>query len=288
MRRTLDSLWRDKVGMTGLALILLIVLVAIFAPLISGDPNHLDPTLRLQPPSAEHWLGTDDMGRDLWTVTAHGARTSLGIAAVCTALAVAIGLVIGVLAGYFHTFDAVMMRVIDGLMSFPNIILVMSLVGVLGRGLAPVVFGLTVVLVPGLARVVRSTALSVRSAPMVESTRALGASHGWVLRRYIAPETVTVLIIQATMAFAATVLSIAALSFLGIGLPPEMPSWGASLSVAQRYISQAWWLGVFPGLAILLTVLGLILFGDALRDAFDPRYVGRRAIRRIERKEAAQ
>lgn len=282
MRRTLRSLRRDRAGMAGLILVLLVVLVAIFAPLIAGDPHHLDPSRRLQPPSAEHWLGTDDMGRDLWTVTAFGARTSAGIAAVCTGLALVAGLVIGVLAGYFRTFDAIMMRVIDGLMSFPNIILVMSLVGVLGRGLAPVIFGLTVVLVPAMARVVRSAALSVRNAPMVESARALGATHGWVLRRYIAPETVTVLIIQATMAFAATVLSIAALSFLGIGLPPDMPSWGASLAVAQRYISLAWWLGVFPGLAILMTVLGLVLLGDGLRDAFDPRYVRRRLLRRSE------
>ncbi|GAA1440489.1 ABC transporter permease [Nocardiopsis tropica] len=271
MRTTLKSLLRDPSAVTGAAVVAVIALLAVFAPLLGGDPDLLRPSERLQAPHAGAPLGTDEQGRDMWTVLLYGARTSLGIATACTAIAVAVGFLVGVACGYFRWVDAVVMRVVDGLMSFPNIILVMSLVGVLGRGVGPVLFGLTVVLVPPIARVVRAAALGARSAPMVESARSLGARDSWLLFRYVAPESVSVLIVQATMGFAATVLSIAALSFLGIGLPPDVPSWGASLSAAQQYAAVAWWIGVFPGAAILLTVLGLILLGDGLRDAMDPR-----------------
>lgn len=271
MSEQLRSFLRDPAAMVGVALVALMVAIALAAPIISGDPHLLDPRMRLQAPSAEHPLGTDDMGRDLWTMIAYGAQSSLAIAGACIVLAIVIGFVIGVTAGYFKTFDAIMMRIIDGMMAFPNIILVLSLVGVLGRGIGPLVFGLTIVLIPPIARVVRSAALGVKTSASVESARAIGASDGWILSRYVAPESASVLIVQATMGFAQTVLSIAALSFLGIGLPPDVPSWGATLSAAQQYIQVAWWIAVFPGIAILLTVLGLILVGDGLRDAMDPR-----------------
>ncbi|MDR6414869.1 ABC transporter permease [Pseudarthrobacter sulfonivorans] len=271
MKSNLKALLKNPSAMIGAGIITVVVLLALLAPLLGGDPNFVDPVNRLKSPRAEFPLGTDDLGRDMWTILLYGAQTALGIAGLCTVLAVVVGYVIGILCGYFPKLDAIVMRVIDGMMSFPNIILVMSLVGVLGRGLGPVVFGLTVVLIPPIARVVRSAALSVKSTAMVESARAIGAKDSWILTRYVAPEAVSVLIVQATMGFAATVLSIAALSFLGIGLPPDVPSWGASLSAAQKYIAVAWWIGVFPGVAILVTVLGLILFGDGLRDAMDPR-----------------
>lgn len=271
MKSNLKALLKNPSAMIGAGIITVVVLLALLAPILGGDPNFVDPVNRLKSPRAEFPLGTDDLGRDMWTILLYGAQTALGIAGLCTVLAVVVGYVIGILCGYFPKLDAIVMRVIDGMMSFPNIILVMSLVGVLGRGLGPVVFGLTVVLIPPIARVVRSAALSVKSTAMVESARAIGAKDSWILTRYVAPEAVSVLIVQATMGFAATVLSIAALSFLGIGLPPDVPSWGASLSAAQKYIAVAWWIGVFPGVAILVTVLGLILFGDGLRDAMDPR-----------------
>ena len=257
--------------MIGAGILTVIILLAIFAPALGGDPYLVDPANRLKPPSPQFALGTDESGRDLWTVLLFGAQTTLGIAGLCTLIAVVSGYVIGILCGYYRRFDAVAMRIIDGMMSFPNIILVMSLVGVLGAGMGPVVFGLTVVLVPAIARVVRGAALSAVGMPMVESVRSLGAGDGWILTRYVAPEAVSVLIVQTTLAFSNTVLSIAALSFLGIGLPPDVPSWGASLSAAQQYIYVGWWIAVFPGLAILLTVLGLVLIGDGLRDVFDPR-----------------
>jgi peptide/nickel transport system permease protein len=271
MKSNLKALLKNPSAMIGAGIITVVVLLALLAPHLGGDPNFVDPVNRLKSPRAEFPLGTDDLGRDMWTILLYGAQTALGIAGLCTVLALVIGYVIGILCGYFPKLDAIVMRVIDGMMSFPNIILVMSLVGVLGRGLGPVVFGLTVVLIPPIARVVRSAALSVKSTAMVESARAIGAKDSWILTRYVAPEAVSVLIVQATMGFAATVLSIAALSFLGIGLPPDVPSWGASLSAAQKYIAVAWWIGVFPGVAILVTVLGLILLGDGLRDAMDPR-----------------
>lgn len=257
--------------MTGAGIIVTVILLAVLAPVLGGDPNFVDPVNRLKAPQPAFPLGTDDLGRDMWTILLFGAQTAVGIAGICTLLAVVIGYLIGIICGYFPRIDSVVMRIIDGMMSFPNIILVMSLVGVLGRGMGPVIFGLTVVLIPPIARVVRSSALSVKATAMVESARAIGAKDSWILSRYVAPESVSVLIVQTTMGFAATVLSIAALSFLGIGLPPEVPSWGASLSAAQKYIAVAWWIGVFPGIAILITVLGLILLGDGLRDAMDPR-----------------
>lgn len=271
MKEQLRSFLRDPSSAVGVGLIAFMVFVAIAAPVLSGDPGLLDPRKRLQAPSAEHMLGTDDMGRDLWTMLVYGAQSSLAIAAACTALGVVFGFVVGITAGYFKTFDAITMRIIDGMMAFPNIILVLSLVGVLGRGVGPLVFGLTVVLIPPIARVVRSAALGVKSSASVESARAIGARDSWILTRYVAPESASVLIVQATMGFAQTILSIAALSFLGIGLPPDVPSWGTTLSAAQQYIQVAWWIAIFPGVAILLTVLGLILVGDGLRDAMDPR-----------------
>lgn len=271
MNSNFKALLKDPSAMTGAGIIGIVVLLAIFAPVLGGDPNFVDPVNRLKAPQSAFPLGTDDLGRDMWTILLYGAQTALGIAGICSVLALAAGYLIGIICGYFPRVDSVAMRIIDGMMSFPNIILVMSLAGVLGRGMGPVVFGLTVVLIPPIARVVRSAALSVKSTAMVESARAIGAKDSWILSRYVAPEAVSVLIVQATMGFAATVLSIAALSFLGIGLPPDVPSWGASLSAAQKYISVAWWIGVFPGVAILITVLGLILLGDGLRDAMDPR-----------------
>lgn len=271
MPAQLRRLARDPSAMVGLALLTIMCSVALLAPWIAGDPNWIESSDRLQPPSGQYLLGTDERGRDLWARLVYGARTTIGIAGLCTLLAVLIGYAIGILCGYFRWVDAVVMRVIDGMMSFPNIILVMSLVGVLGAGVGPVIFGLTVVLVPAIARVVRSAALAVKNMPMVESAKALGARDRWILTKYVAPEAGTVVIVQATMAFAITVLSIAALSFLGIGLDPETPSWGGSLSAAQQYFSVAWWIAVFPGLAILITVLGLVLFGDGLRDILDPR-----------------
>lgn len=271
MKSNLRVLMKNPSAMTGVCILTVLVTLALLAPILGGDPNFIDPANRLKPPQSSFPLGTDELGRDMWTILLYGAQTALGIAALCTVLATITGFLLGIACGYFPKADAVVMRVVDGMMSFPNIILVMSLVGVMGRGVGPVIFGLTIVLIPPIARVVRSAAVSIKSTAMVESARAIGAKDSWILFRYVAPEAVSVLIVQATLGFATTVLSIAALSFLGIGLPPEVPSWGASLSVAQRYIAVAWWIGVFPGVAILLTVLGLILVGDGLRDALDPR-----------------
>lgn len=271
LRQRFQDLVRDRTAMAGAALLGLMIALALLAPLLGGDPYRVDPTITLRPPSASHWFGTDEKGRDLWTMVVHGARTSLAIGAVTTALAVVTGYLLGVACGYFRWVDAVVMRVVDGLMSFPSIVLVISLVGVLGDGVATMITGLTVVLIPMVTRVVRGAALAVKAMPMVESTTSLGSRTSWVLLRYVAPEALSVTIVQAALAFSVTVLSVAALSFLGIGLPPDVPSWGTSLSAAQQYFYSAWWIGVFPGLAIVATVLGLVLLGDGLRDVFDPR-----------------
>ncbi|MCR6492215.1 ABC transporter permease [Cellulomonas sp. P24] len=193
------------------------------------------------------------------------------IAVTSTLLAVTVGFIIGVLAGYFRTFDGVVMRVMDGLMSFPTVVLMISLVGVMGNGPTPLVVGMAITMVPATARLVRGTSLAAKQQTSVESARAIGTRVPRILLRYIAPEGVSVVIVQVTMSLATGILVIAALSFIGIGLDPSTPTWGGALSAAQQYFKPAWWMAVFPGLAIFVTVLGLVLLGDALRDVLDPR-----------------
>ncbi|WP_223627085.1 ABC transporter permease [Microbacterium sp. EST19A] len=269
--RTSRALLREPNTLVGAGLLLLIIVISVAAPLINTDPNVVEPLNRLQSPSAEHLFGTDNLGRDVFGLTVWGGRAALLITVVSTAIAVLVGYVIGVLAGYYRGFDSVIMRIMDGLMSFPTVVLMISLVGVLGNGVAPLIVGMSIALVPATARLVRGAALSAKELTSVESARAIGARTPRILLRYIAPEGVSVIIVQSTMALATGILVIASLSFIGIGLDPSIPTWGGQLSSAQQYFNPAWWMAVFPGLAIFLTVLGLVLLGDALRDALDPR-----------------
>jgi peptide/nickel transport system permease protein len=267
--RLLRRFLRHKGGVIGAILLLVMIAASIAAPLLTPSPDTLDPLNRLQGPSGSHVFGTDHLGRDVLAQTLWGGRSTLLIAAVSAALGITLGYLIGTCAGYFQHVDGPIMRVMDGLMTFPSIVLMICLVGVLGNGLGPLILGLTIGMIPAVARVVRSRALSARELPMVESARAIGARSPYILVRYIAPEARSVVLVQTVMQLASGIGAIAALSFLGIGLDPDKPSWGFALSMAQQYF-DAWWMAVFPGLAILLTVLGCILVGDALRDVTDP------------------
>jgi peptide/nickel transport system permease protein len=271
LKRVMPRFLRHGGGVAGATMILVVASVSLAAPLLAVNPEAVDPLGRLAAPSPEHLFGTDNLGRDVFAQTVWGGRSTLLISVLATVLGVTIGYAIGVCAGYFRLFDGPVMRVMDGLMSFPSIILMISLIGVLGNGVVPLVTGLTIGMVPAVARVVRSTALSTKELPMVESARAIGARTPYILLRYIAPSARSVVTVQAVMQLASGVGAIAALSFLGIGLDPQTPSWGMALSAAQQYFSS-WWMAVFPGIAILITILGFILVGDALRDVLDPAH----------------
>ena len=259
------------------ALFLLVaILAAVFAPLLtSHDPTFLDPGVRLQGPSAEHPLGTDDRGRDIFSRVIYGGRVSLMIGVSVTFAAALLGSALGLLSGYLPRLDTPLMRTMDGLMAFPSILLAIAIMASLGPSAVNVFIALVVVYTPTIARLVRSTTLVTKQQPFVESGRAIGMTDGAILLRYVFPNGLSPLIVQCTFVVAFAIISEASLSFLGAGVDPETPTWGNMLRDGQRVLQSAWWLALFPGIALVLTVLTLNLLGDSLRDALDPRTGGR-------------
>lgn len=263
---------RNRLAVTGGILLLVVILTAVFAPVIApGDPLKTSPADRLQPPGAAHYFGTDDFGRDIFTRVIHGTRISLTVGGWVVLLTTASGAFVGLLAGFYPRWDNALMRVMDGVMAFPAILLATAIMASLGPRISNVVIALSVVYTPRLARVMRAQVLVVREMAYVEAAEAQGASRALVLFRHVLPNCLSPVIVQATVTFAYAVLTEAALSFLGVGAPPELPSWGNVLSEGRNFIRQAPWMTVFPGLAIMWTVLALNLFGDGLRDVLDPR-----------------
>lgn len=262
---------KRPIPLTALCVLAVIVLAAVFAPLIAGDPERIVATERLRVPGARHWFGTDNLGRDVFARVVFGARNSLLVGLLVAALATAFGTVVGVLTGYFRRLDFVAMRVVDGLMAFPALVLAISMVGILGQSTTTVVAALATVTFPLVARVVRSSALVASRLPMIESARSVGAGHMRILLRYVLPSCWTVVLTQATVLFSVAVLAESGLSFIGAGLPPNVPSWGGSIADSRNYLVTAWWMTAFPGLALVATVLCLNLVTDALRDGLDPR-----------------
>ena len=261
--------------MIGALLVALNALVALSAPAVGRlDPQRLDVRARLSAPTATHWFGTDHVGRDVWSRVVHGARLSMLVGGSVVLLACAGGLFFGLLGGYYRALDNALMRVMDGLMAFPGIILAIALMASLGPSVLNVIVALGVVYVPRVARIVRGSVLVVRETAYVEAARALGIPDERILLRHILPNCLSPMIVQASFIFAAAVLGEAALSFLGVGVPPQIPSWGNVLAEGRLYLQQAPWLIVFPGVAIMAGILGLNLFGDGLRDLLDPRLRG--------------
>ncbi len=249
-----------------------VILAAVFAPsLTRHDPTFLDPGVRLQGPSGDYFLGTDDRGRDIFSRVIYGGRVSLMIGVSVTLAAAAIGSILGLLSGYFHKLDTPIMRTLDGLMAFPSILLAIAIMASLGTSATNVFIALVVVYTPTIARLVRSTTLVTRQQPFVESARSIGMTDAGILLRYVFPNGLSPLIVQCTFVVAFAIISEASLSFLGAGVDPETPTWGNMLRDGQRVLQSAWWLALFPGIALVLTVLTLNLLGDALRDALDPR-----------------
>ncbi len=270
--RLLRSLLANPPAAASAVFLIAVVLAAIFAPLLTPyDPTFLDPAVRLQGPSAEHPLGTDDLGRDVFSRIVYGGRVSLAIGVGVTIASALLGSVLGLLSGYFPRIDTPVMRTLDGLMAFPSILLAIAIMASLGPSAGNVFIALVIVYTPAIARLVRSTTLVTRQQPYVESARSVGMADGSILLRYVFPNGLSPLIVQCTFVVALAIISESSLSFLGAGVPPEQPTWGNMLRDGQRILQRAWWLAVFPGTALFLLVLALNLLGDGLRDALDPR-----------------
>lgn len=255
----------------GTVMFSIVLICAIFAPIIAGDPSFYDVPNRMQSPSWEHPFGTDIFGRDVFSRTIYGARTSLAISVTVTVFSGIVGIILGLVAGYFDRCDAVIMRIMDALMAFPNILLALVIVAALGAGAFNVVVALSIAAVPGVTRMTRGVVLTVRELDHVAAAKASGAKTVRILLRHIFMLCVSPITVILTLILATTTLSEASLTFLGVGLPPELPSWGNIIADGRAYISTAWWLTVIPGFAILWTVVSVNVLGDGIRDILDPR-----------------
>lgn len=275
--RTLTSrLWvltrRNPTMMGGIAIVVFMAILAVLAPLLNTiDPKEIDPRNRFLSPSMDTWFGSDNVGRDVYSRTIFGTRVSLIVGFAVAIIATFSAAMIGVLSGYYRKLDAVIMRFMDGLMSIPSVLLAMALMALLGGSVQNVIIALCVVETPRAVRIVRSSVLSLREQMFVDAARALGTSPLRILYLHILPNTLAPLIVQATYIGASAVLVEAYLSFLGAGPPPDVPSWGNIMAEGRNYIRRAVWVIFFPGIFLTLTVLGINLAGDGLRDNLDPR-----------------
>jgi len=282
-RKALRQLLRHRAGITGLAIVGFFIFLAIFANLIAPlDPLAQDTARKFIPPiwdeagSWPHILGTDVLGRDVLSRLIHGTRLSLMIGIISVVVGAAVGIPLGMLSGYAGgRTDTVIMRLIDVMLAFPSVLLAVTIVAILGPSLQNAMIAIGIVAIPTYARVVRASVMSEREREYVLADVAMGRSHTAILFRGILPNVVSPMLVLATLGFAGAVLEAAGLSFIGLGAQPPLPEWGALLFEGKSYVYQAWWLVAFPGLAILLTVVGFNLFGDALRDVFDPRSIKR-------------
>jgi peptide/nickel transport system permease protein len=263
---------RQPTLVIGLAVLLLILAGGVLAPVWwTGDPQQMQPALRLQPPSAVRWFGSDHFGRDVYTRTLYGARVSLVVGAAVALLGLALGTALGLVIGFYRRLDSVMMRVMDGLMAIPAILLALALMAMLRGSVRNVIIALVIPEIPRVIRLVRASVLSLREHTMVEAARALGVGTPRILVLYILPALVAPLLVQATYICASAILFEAYLSFLGAGTPPHIPSWGNMMAEGKTYVQLAFWIILFPGLFLALTVLAINLVGDGLRDLLDVR-----------------
>lgn len=260
---------------TGGVVFLAILVLAAAAPYITSyDPLRTNVSMRLSPPSQTHLFGTDDVGRDVFTRVIYGARVSLAVGILVVLISGFFGTILGLVAGFSALLDTIIMRFMDGLMAFPSTLLAIALMAALGPNFMNVIIALSIVYAPRVARVLRSVVLVVREATYVEAANASGATLPRILWRHVLPNCVGPLVVQGTFIFAAAVLSEAALSFLGVGIPPWLPSWGNILTGGRIFMAVAPWITIYPGIAIMITVMALNLMGDGLRDVLDPHLRG--------------
>jgi peptide/nickel transport system permease protein len=268
----LGRLIRRKLVLLSLLVLAVVLFCALSAPWIAPySPTRMDVAHRLSPPSTLHWFGSDDFGRDTLTRCLFGARLSVACGLMVVLASLLCGTALGVIAGYVRRLDGILMRVTDALMAFPDILLAIALMSALGASLYDVVIALATVYTPRVARVARGGTLVLRELQFIEAAEALGASDKRVMLRHLLPNLMSPLLVQGTFIFAAAILTEAALSFLGAGVPPPNATWGNMIASAQQYMQQAQWLILAPGLCIVLTVLALQMVGDGLRDALDPK-----------------
>jgi peptide/nickel transport system permease protein len=273
VRGVARQLFRHPVAIAGLLLLALLAVIATAAPLMAPhDPAAIDPAHRLEGPSLHALLGTDALGRDLFSRMIFGARWSLGAASLTTATVLLLGMTVGVVAGYAGgSVDAILMRIVDGLLAFPSLLLALAIVGTLGPGLSNAMLALAAVGWGTYARVVRSLVVTVRERPFIEAARAIGATDRAILFRHVIPNVIAPVAVLATVEMGEIILALSALSFLGLGAQPPTPEWGAMLNDTRAYVLTAPRLMIVPGVAITLAVAALNLFGDGLRDVLDPR-----------------
>lgn len=265
-------LGRNKTAMGGAVILLIFILASLLAPWIAPHPvEQMNFDNRLAGPSASNLLGTDDFGRDIFSRLLHGGRISLMMGLITVVLSTVIGVTLGIVAGYYRRVDMFIMQGMDILMSLPALLLAIAVIAVLGPGLTNAMIAVVIAVIPSYVRVVRSAVLSIREKEYIEAVRALGIRDWKILLKHILPNILSPIIVLSTIQFGVSILAAAALSFLGLGAQPPMPEWGAMVFVGKSFLSQAWWMSIFPGMTIMLVVLGFNLLGDGLRDALDPK-----------------
>jgi len=274
--RLRDALRRHPTAIVGSVVLAATVLVAVFAPWLGTvDPQALSPIQRLKPPSAQHWFGTDMLGRDVYSRVIYGSRISIVVGIAVGVLSIAVGLAIGLVTGFIRWLDAIVMRVMDGLMSIPSVLLAIALMALTKASVGNVIAAITLAEVPRVVRLVRSLVLSLREQPFVEAAIAAGTNLPLILMRHILPNTVAPLLVQGTYICASAMITEAILSFIGAGTPPNIPSWGNIMAEARSLFQIAGYLILYPGIFLSLTVLAVNLLGDGMRDALDPRLARR-------------
>ena len=274
--RLKSALRRHPTAIVGAVVLAFMILVAIFAPWLGTvDPEAVSPIKRLKPPSAEYWFGTDMLGRDVYSRVVYGARVSLIVGLAVALFSTLVGLAIGLVTGYIRWLDAIVMRIMDGLMSIPSVLLAIALMALTRASIGNVILAITLAEVPRVVRLVRSLVLSLREQPYVEAAVAAGTTLPRILTRHILPNTVAPLLVQATYVCASAMITEAILSFIGAGTPPNIPSWGNIMAEARSLFQIAGYLIYFPGICLSLTVLAINLLGDGMRDALDPRLARR-------------
>jgi len=271
LTRSVEFSRRNPTVICGGAVLVLITVLTLIAPFVTSDPLSIDPILRLKRPSAEYWFGTDHLGRDIFSRTLYGGRISLLVGLGVAVFSTLAGLMIGLISGYSRPVDAVMMRIMDGLMAIPEILLAVTLVAITGASIQNVIVAITIPEIPRVARLVRSVVLLIREEPYVEAAISVGTGIRKMLFRHILPNTVAPLLVQATYVFAAAVITEALLGFIGAGTPPEIPSWGNIMAEGRSYFQLAPYIIFFPGIFLTLSVLAINILGDGLRDMLDPR-----------------
>ena len=266
---------RRRILWAAFSILFLVIILAAFTPWLAPySPYETNPVIRLQAPSTAHWLGTDRYGRDVLSRVIYGARLSMLIGLSVSAIVMVVGTLSGIVSGYFSYADSIIMRIMDALMAVPSIMLALALMAIFGAGIRNVIIALAITFIPALARIARGSTLSVREESFVESARASGAGNGRIIFRHLLPNILSPIIVHVTITFALTLVTEAALSFLGVGVPPEIPSWGSIIADGRDYMVRAPWLIIAPGVAIVLTVLSVNMIGDAIRDLVDPALRG--------------